>query len=618
MVTNKLTVAIVGLGSRGLSLLERLLTLAPLQNGRQLAIHIFEPNKPGCGVHDPQQHDYLLLNTVAEQLSMFPSHAANGSPFERLGPNLYEWCLERGIRIAVNGHQDQVAGRLVLPTDFLPRSLLGGYLHWFYQEITANLADNISLTLHQERAVALDYAADAAVLYGESGSAIRVDKLFLMQGHTGQMEQPLSAHHIVNIYPIPASLAPIAPQDEVGLEGFGLASMDVLAALSTGRGGVFVRQAGQPVVYLASGQEPNITLFSRTGLPFRVRPDTGSQRVRHRPLFLTEQAIASLRARRSMGQLNLEQDLLPLLLDEMKAAYYLTLVSAQHAPSAAVWRNTLTAAVSTGTLAESWNLLERLMGKVDLAALLLRAVPAAHRGEGYSDWVKAFINEDLAMGQHGLEHSADKAALEVWRDMRDSLRSVIDFAGLDDASHRAFFQEWAPLINRMVAGPQKERYQDLIALIEAGIVTLAAPGTRFQWSADSGKFHADQESAMSLQWLISARQSKSLLKGSSDRLLRCLSDKGYLSEHVGLRQGELRIDQHYHPIDAQGVSLKRIWLLGPLLEGATYYNHYVPSAGGYSRALSEAQQLASDCLDLPHWLAAVQHHPHSHHCEFPS
>lgn len=616
MVMNNLVVGIVGLGSRGLSLLERLLTLAPLQGERRLEIHIFEPNEPGCGLHDPSQHDYLLLNTIACQLSMFPDHAANGSPFERAGPSLYEWCRERDIRIDANGRQDPVAGRPVQQTDFLPRSLLGAYLRWFYGEITANLPHNIRLTLHRERAVSLDQEADGHVIHGESGIAVRLDRLFLTQGHTGQSQRAISERHIQDIYPLPARLAQIRPRDEVGIEGFGLASMDVLAALSSGRGGRFVRQEGQKGVYLASGQEPRITLFSRTGLPFRVRPDTTPSRVRHQALFLTPETLATLRAGRGQGQLNLEQDLLPLLRDEMKAAYYLTLIEMQHAPSARVWRDTLIAAFQAGTLTESWVLLETLMGKLDLDALLLHAVPAQHKGEGYAHWLKAFIEEDLAMGRLGLAHSPHKAALEIWRDLRDTLRSVIDFAGLDDASHQSFFRQWAPLINRMVAGPQKERHQDLLALMEAGIVRVAPPHCRFIWSEECGVFHSRQDETLRLSWLVSARQSRSTLDDSSDALLRSLGEQGVLSRHTGSRQGDLRIDRDYHPIDAQGETQSRIWLLGPLLEGTTYYNHYVPSAGSYSRALTEAQQLASDCLGLPNRQAGISHD--RHHCEIPS
>ena len=37
----------------------------------------------------------------------------------------------------------------------------------------------------------------------------------------------------------------------------------------------------------------------------------------------------------------------------------------------------------------------------------------------------------------------------------------------------------------------------------------------------------------------------------------------------------------------------RIWVLGPLCEGATFYNNLVPSPGVYSRPIADAHRCAS-------------------------
>ncbi|QDO82681.1 FAD/NAD(P)-binding protein [Shewanella psychropiezotolerans] len=63
---------IIGLGPRGLSVLHRILCHAKSSPNINISIAIFEPNEPGVGVHSTEQPDYLLLNTVAGQLSMFP------------------------------------------------------------------------------------------------------------------------------------------------------------------------------------------------------------------------------------------------------------------------------------------------------------------------------------------------------------------------------------------------------------------------------------------------------------------------------------------------------------------------------------------------------------------
>ena len=70
------TVAIIGLGSRGLGVLER---IAALAGDEQVAVEVIDPSATGAGVHDPGQPDYLLLNTTCGQISMFPDRRSVGS-----------------------------------------------------------------------------------------------------------------------------------------------------------------------------------------------------------------------------------------------------------------------------------------------------------------------------------------------------------------------------------------------------------------------------------------------------------------------------------------------------------------------------------------------------------
>lgn len=83
-------IAIVGCGSRGLTVLERLCALA---GERRLEISLFDPHRPGPGLHSVEQPEYLMLNTVASQISMFPDQAALGGFSGRQGPDFYQWCL---------------------------------------------------------------------------------------------------------------------------------------------------------------------------------------------------------------------------------------------------------------------------------------------------------------------------------------------------------------------------------------------------------------------------------------------------------------------------------------------------------------------------------------------
>src|SRR3954453_8561145 len=114
------SVAIVGLGSRGLSVLERLFALAE-RSGQGLRIELIDPVGNGAGVHATDQPDYLLLNTICSQVSMFPDEHSVGDTVRGPGPSLHQWVLARDLRSAADGYSVGPVGRRIEPWDFLPR-----------------------------------------------------------------------------------------------------------------------------------------------------------------------------------------------------------------------------------------------------------------------------------------------------------------------------------------------------------------------------------------------------------------------------------------------------------------------------------------------------------------
>ena len=56
------------------------------------------------------------------------------------------------------------------------------------------------------------------------------------------------------------------------------------------------------------------------------------------------------------------------------------------------------------------------------------------------------------------------------------------------------------------------------------------------------------------------------------------------------------VDRDQHPLGADGTPNQRIWVLGPLCEGATFYNNLVPSPGVYSRPVADAHRCAAAML----------------------
>ncbi|HEX4728594.1 MAG TPA: FAD/NAD(P)-binding protein, partial [Jatrophihabitans sp.] len=267
------SVAIIGLGSRGLGVLERLLALADPE--LPLRIEVIDPVAAGPGVHDRQQPDYLLLNTICSQVSMFPDPESVGGSSAPSGPTLYEWACQRGLRIADDGFTVGRCGRPIRPSDFLPRRLLGEYLAWFAELLLATRPDRIEITVHRSDAVGLTAEADGGLLIRlANGALVRTSRAFLTTGYTANRRAADPTGRLISEpYPMPARFAEVQPGQSVAISGFGLSAMDAVSSFTVGRGGRF-RSGGAELRYLPSGHEPRLLLYSRTGLPCRARPRT--------------------------------------------------------------------------------------------------------------------------------------------------------------------------------------------------------------------------------------------------------------------------------------------------------------------------------------------------------
>lgn len=572
-------IGIVGCGSRGLTVLERLCALAG-EGERRVEINVFDPHRPGPGLHSVEQPSYLMLNTVASQVSMFPDQAALGGLKGRQGPNFYEWCL-----------RFKSSERVVRPNEFLPRAWLGEYLAWTYEEVVRTLPEQVRVIHHARTVDNVDYTDLGRFELSTGEGKHRVDWLLITVGHA---ENPWSLPEMgqrtkrLKAYPQPYSLEAISSTDAVGVEGLGLAAMDVVAGLTVGRGGRFV-QGPLGLRYEASCQEPRVFMYSRSGLPYRTRPDIPPHRMGAPALIFTLSAVADLRARHPDG-LDFEAQVLPLLKVEMLAEYF-GMIAMLRGESALRIKSEVATAFLMGEIeAKHRELAERFE-----APLLPESVhnPRSMRApvDNYHGWIEAFIRDDLQESIFDLDHSPIKAAVEVWRSCREQLRRVVDNRGLTPASHRIFFNEYAALVNRMVAGPQKERHQELLALAEAGVI---------QWVHKANVIHNAEYDAVSvvlgedctvtLDACVLAHGSDARNIAGHPAIIRQLHAAGVIHNVTDDGEGVL--------VDKHGKAQPHLWITGPIVEGATYYNHYVPSSGSYSRAFVDADRIAREMLGL--------------------
>ena len=316
------TVAVIGLGSRGLSVVERIVTLADQAGAAYgpIQVELIDPRGDGAGIHTTDQPDYLLLNTTASQVSMFPDSATVGDAAGAPGPSLYEWVTARGLRIAPDGFTVGTEGRPVRPTDFLPRRVLGEYLGRFLTELQDVAPPDVQLRLHRAEAVDLADGPDGRMRVRlATGAEFPVDYAFLTTGYTDNRPStpgPGGHRRIDAPYPLPAT-GRVAPGETVAIGGFGLSAMDIMSTLTVGRGGRFIHN-GDECQYLPVGGNPGCCSTPAPAYPagpgprWPVRPPV-------RP-----GGIHPGRDRRAPGParpLDFTADVLPLVLAEMRVAY---------------------------------------------------------------------------------------------------------------------------------------------------------------------------------------------------------------------------------------------------------------------------------------------------------
>ncbi len=598
--TPPVAIAIVGLGVRGLSVLERVLSHAALDPTAELCVHLVDPRPAQPVQYDVRQPDYLLLNHSCGYVSMFPARRSVPSAPAMTGPNLYEWALEQGLRVAEDGFTVGIGitGRLVEPADNLPRRVFGEYLRWFYQFLRERAPENVQLVEHAATAVDLD--GDGSVLSLDNGTEIGADYVFVTVGQRPRRRVRTSARLIARPYPLPGQLEHVRPGETVAIAGLGLTAADAILALTVGRGGRFDRTV-TPERYLPSGREPRIVVFSRSGRPYRARP-APSDVVSYPPVVFTREAVDALRARTPL--LDFDRDLLPLLLLELRVAYRRATVRRDAGPEKAeTFLFGARAAAAEGTL-ETWAALPDA-AEFDVEAAYHGSAASGPEAladaDAYQRSVEAWMAADLAHAVRGFEESAFKAATETCREVRDTLRYAIDFGGLTDASLDRFYGYHMEAINRLVIGPEKERAANILTLLRSGAVSMPV-GPNPQVAEDGERGWTLSSSALAHPATVHADW---LYPGYPDRVASLERDTSIVGAMV--RRGTARrfrpdsavvptvdVDGRGHPIAADGLPAARIWMFGLLCEGATFYNGYLTSPWRYERAQYDADRAAQE------------------------
>jgi uncharacterized NAD(P)/FAD-binding protein YdhS len=596
--------AIVGLGSWGLCVLERAVSRAR-RTTASIRLHIVEPGQLGGGIYTMDQPDYLVLNNPCGQLSLYASPDGE-DPAYAMG--LHEWAVKKGYRWV--GYECRVgsAGTAILPTDFLPRRLMGEYLAWFYDTLLADIPPNLEIVRHYASATDItpEIGGRERVLL-DNGTTIAVDHVVLTSGHTWNDELVGDSPDVHYLRPYPVQYFDLPPGAPIAIAGMGLVGFDLLTALTIGRGGNYEND-GDRMRYIPSGREPDIYLYSRSGVPYCAKAAHGIDSTgEYEPVVCTPEAFRELtNPGRSplRRRVDFRNDLLPLLFAEMQARYYThaAFLKGGAAASTAA-RQQLRAAWVDGTYNQAVSRLEPTYGSFDPASYVFADAgksyesSADYRAHVY-EMVETDLDDALAVGG-----SPVKAAQEVTRILRDQLRSVIEFGGLTLESYIDFQSNVRGRINRLEAGPPALRSQQLLGLLDAGMVNVPFGPYPEVTAAEDGlvtirSTRLTQPTEATVNGVVRGHLDLPSLARSSSPLLSRLYTKGRLTQmsYGDTTVGSVAISEDFHPYDAEGRLQPTLSLLGVLTEGVRYFTHYLPSPRSRLRAVLDAQHCVENVI----------------------
>jgi glutamate mutase epsilon subunit len=610
-------IAVVGSGPRGLSVLERLVArTVQAPDAFAAEVWLIDDVEVGCGrIWRTDQSPWFLMNTAASEVTMFSGPPDDGPARAGAGPSLGQWRTDVDPQDAD-------------PNGYAPRAVYGRYLRFVLETLERTAPDRVKVHRVLGRVVdvvntgARRRSAPVSVRL-QDGRHLKVDRAVLATGH--QICEPpaeqrrleafaarrLQAQYISGDSSADLPLDAIPAGVSVGVIGLGLSFYDVMAQLTQGRGGRFVDDGNGRLRYLPSGREPLVVAGSRGGLPLPAR-GRNQKRPDHTylPRILT---VARIRQRRARGPLDFRTGVLPFLQAEIDLVYCETTARARGVDVHIDLADLVSDVDLLGPRRALARVRERL-GLTDLPALDLEALarPVVDREfaspQEYHDAVRSWIDDDLAAAAQGNADGPLKAALDVIRDVRGVLREAVDFGGLSAESHEDFLGWFGPLASFLSAGPPMIRLAQTRALLDAGVLVLAGPDTRFETGPDGFVVRSPQVagSTRTVQVLLDARMPVPDLDRDTSELSRQLRARGVLTTWTNAsgprpaRTGGVSVTRApFHPIGENGVD-RALHVLGIPTEHTRWFTQVGSGRPQvWTSFTADADAIAADLLAGP-------------------
>lgn len=639
---------LVGGGPRATLVLERLAANAAELAGavdRPLRVHVVEPFEAGSGrIWRLDQSPLLKLNSMARDVSMFTdaSVSALGPPWE--GPALDEWAA--GVAdgsitdVQIDDEDDLRRLRALKGQDFPTRRVHHHYLQWVWRRVVQRAQDAPGIdgvVVHSTWADELTASARGGHdLRLKDGTVLHADAVVLLVGHTdalatrGQRRRGAAAIATDGSYMRPAytndvDWSGLAPGQRAVALGMGLGFIDLIALLFEGRGGRFRTrdgstdpqrlEAGGPLVYEPSGQEPLLWVGSRRGVPFHSKISTqlvapfdpeGLQ-------FVTRPAIEALLE--AHAELDWDEHLWPLITREAGHHWYREIILGhpERVRGGVTWEDfarRYAAAEPSG--------LSRLIDDTFTDSrdqLDLHAIDRPLEGLTFEDAAQVqeavlrCIRRDLADRSDPQQSQTLALFLALLR-LRVALMDLVPEDRLTEAGLRTMNGWWPGFFSFMDSGPPAHRLQELLALHEAGLVGFLGPEVIVEHDERTGAFLARSRAGgpwVQAPHFIEARLPGPSLAGTANPVLRSVL-AGELGEEQSfpsadgtamVTTGKLETDPDHRVQDRHGQPHPDLFAAGVFTT--------VASLGAFARPQQDSEPFRStDALARSLWRALAE------------
>ncbi|GAA2347484.1 FAD/NAD(P)-binding protein [Streptomyces kunmingensis] len=617
-------IAVIGTGPRGLAVIERLgARLRDEPPAGPVEIYAIDSVEPGAGrIWRTDQPASLLMNTPAGEVTMFSGPPDGGPTRSGAGPSLAQWWSTE-YPDAVGDHAHGYA----------PRGLYGHYLRFVLRSVGRTLPEGSTLHPICARVENMERRQDGGwQLRLDDDSTLDAHRAVLTTGHPvtrlAPSQQGLadfsasreSLHYIRGDAAGDMPLDSIPAGATVGVLGMGLSFYDVMSLLTEGRGGRYTRQ-GADVRYHPSGREPRIFAGSRSGVPLPAR-GRNQKAADHcfTPRLFTRERMLGARAR---GKIDFDEHVLPWLLAEICLVYYGTEVRRLHGSTRLeqLFLDEAVAAAEAAPEAPQQQVVERAtrFGCGDLPPLDLAAWARPLAGATFADRasyeaaVADLVRRDLHDAAEGNFHGPVKAALDTIRDVRGIIRVAVNSSGLAARSHEEdFLSRFVPVASHLSAGPPAVRLEQVLALVNAGILRFIGPDAMFGTDAARDCFTASSphvgDGPVRLDAIVDARIPAPDIRTDTSSLTAQLYSSGIITSYANVDDdtvfatgGMAVTDEPFHPLDSHGQRVSDLCVLGIPTEYARWFTQVGSSRPGpWGDFMSDADAVAADTLVALH------------------